>query len=1390
MKLPWLVLPLLLVLGSCKDQAKRPLPESAAADAENPQPETAAPKVALPTKATAKQLGSLVRVRVSAGGLPPQDVAAALLHREELPHGALRAGPGRFVLALLPGCKEAQLRDPSAKIVVYRNKIGGSGAMTTGAYPARLVQFETASGLALLTYADAFEYGEDVGFRLERSAPRNADLPLLRTFSVAPAPATPPPWANDPGLKDNPEFLARMAEMERRRIRIPPFSSDFGTYRGGKRGAVEMPALAPPSKADDVHLAVGEPDKLLAFVTAPPGGPVVVTPVDKFVVGIRKQDFKVSSIKFQKRSPTSLTLSVDVTPANAGSRFSLRVSEVAPGAAVQLPPANADGSFDRLEKSEALSLYPRENRPWETYLNSVRPDREQVFLMQLSWPLVAELSERDEASGYSRPFVVRLQHRPDGLHPVVEGLDGPVAAPEPAVAGAPAPAPAAAPAAAGEATPFLPGAAVRNVFPMAGGREVLLELEGAPHWRRFSFEKNDWLPLPAGDLEDVALAGNLSALFVLDRKAGEVRKFALSDLQPAGSAKLPADFAPVAILAGSNTDLAPVHVLGAKDALSLDPAAMQRRDLPNLEDDNSRRLMGREFGRNERYFVSGDGLSFTAAMDQGGRTDHRIYFYDRDVEGLAAASLGGAMPARRSYSLTGVSGEYWVETGLRCAATADGKTLDEQGVAGEGELVASGKVFKSLAANSPVLLRVRMGDKAAVPPVPPTVQLFSYFDRTPFATVGVAELAEMPKLEDWSYQRWIYFDPSSLRLGTLAKDRKTWFVRKLTAPQQRDQPVLLNWPDTTFARGAEFRFAPLLLGGKKFTAEVLGRPGLATVNEADGTVRMAIPANEVATLLLLTLKVPGKDGSELAYAVPLRSAGPEPMLAAPFATEQRGIGGIGKSFAQLSRPTSTCRALPSAIYHFAEPLDDVQGPVAGCLALISQQKVEFLSLATRQVVGSMAARQVVGARATFPAAFCYAGAGALYEYDWDKRTLTRITIPDGRRAAVLSFPANASLAGIGVGTEPASPLTLAVAVRPIEAPVVPGGLRSRLPSEPTRLGDQTFRPDLHGTILSIRHSQTLQSAGLAQPVESAALVDLPNRERIGDHFERRHAYWNRPVTLPASHSGIIVNLPEHLLAVTPARVFVCPLGRGDRSGLTFRASEGLPGGSISGLMATAPRQGSFKGGWAVPRPQPGAGLSDLGGTACGRYRLLRATVGNWEDACLEILAGENSAPLLRVARLPVLTAPRCVLGLGNDGPLAILDEKGQRLQILDFNIPAVMKELAPDDFHVTSQPRPCAVPGTAFQYQVEVNNPAAVQTYRLQKPVPGAQLSPQGLLQYAPPTTGADGTKVNVAIEVVGRKGQVFLHEFPIYILPTRPPATATPPPSPPRPPLGVPGTI
>ncbi len=58
-----------------------------------------------------------------------------------------------------------------------------------------------------------------------------------------------------------------------------------------------------------------------------------------------------------------------------------------------------------------------------------------------------------------------------------------------------------------------------------------MQLDGDPYWKRFSMEKMDWLPLPAVNLADADLAGNQSSLYVLDRRAADLRKYNLSDLK-------------------------------------------------------------------------------------------------------------------------------------------------------------------------------------------------------------------------------------------------------------------------------------------------------------------------------------------------------------------------------------------------------------------------------------------------------------------------------------------------------------------------------------------------------------------------------------------------------------------------------------------------------------------------------------------------------------------------------------------------------------------------------------------------------------------------------------------------------------------------------------------
>ncbi len=167
---------------------------------------------------------------------------------------------------------------------------------------------------------------------------------------------------------------------------------------------------------------------------------------------------------------------------------------------------------------------------------------------------------------------------------------------------------------------------------------------------------------------------------------------------------------------------------------------------------------------------------------------------------------------------------------------------------------------------------------------------------------------------------------------------------------------------------------------------------------------------------------------------------------------------------------------------------------------------------------------------------------------------------------------------------------------------------------------------------------------------------------------------------------------------------------------------------------------------------------------------------------LDVRVAETGQPLIRIARLPFLdvnsTNPcyrRRLAMLGDEGPLAIIGGAGQTLELVDLDIPSAAKAVLPDLFHVTSQPVPMMMEGATMQYQVKVNNPAAVQGYHLQREIAGCTLSPTGLLTFTAPRKITAATNVTVSIEITGKDGQKILHEFPIYILPWPRPARITP---------------
>jgi len=1407
MKILWLLLPLAaLSICACQKKAISPGSETTPApqkiDAPTPAPPPPVAKEApLPEKATPEQLASTVRVRVAFGGMPPRETAGALLHRDAIADKTLAEGKQRFVLARLTGWQEAQVRNAAATMVVYRHKVNAMG--DTGVRPSRahLIQFDDASKLALLTYNEDFDYIPEAGFHLDPPSPDARAYSVLRTVgeagaepapAEAPPPPTPAPMATPPvetsprnpamrqfpGRPMFPQQMQHPMMMYHTPVPIPavPFSVQIGAYRPTEKSGDVVKFASGDQAGDEGLLAVGAPDRLLGFVFQGASGAREILPVTQAAIEIQVPQVKATAMRFGRMYFPNLEFDIS-TEAPGGMVPKELVARLLESPTMSLEAATqplANGTF------APIDTQLRSARRWDAAtgilnggLNAPGGGMKKTYLVQLEWPA---FHGSDPPKCYGRPFLVELEARPGGMFPTIQGLEQPVAdAGKPADAGKvadagkpekPAPAEAApeAAAAAGPGRPGGPGGAaaagepakkvddpearkfalnarVRNAYPIAGGREILFEFGEAPHWKRFSFEKLDWLPLPPGDDANIAIAGNLSSLFVLDFSTGVVGKYRLSDLEPQGKTSLPTTGEYAAILAGANTDHAPVHVLTGTGALVLAPETLERLDAP-ASGDRMVPAATLKFTRGGHFAITGDGLCITGEADARRVT----YFYNNNATGLESNFLGSMNGSPfPMFETKGVSAAYRCEPdgSLKCVARPAEETPRP------GSRGAEWRDWGiALTPNSPILFRFHRETGETVPPKPPHLACISYYDTAPFAEFDVPELTGLRDLQKWNQDSYAFFDPATLRIATLDLDRRNLFVRQLGALDQRDQPVLLNWPDTSIERGGQFQFKPRLLGGKQFRAQVWGRAGLPQVNDADGTVQFPLAKTEVDSFLLMNLVVAGAKGSDIPYPVPLHVAGPEWPFVAPVSTEMKELNMRGAGVKTLGNSSRNFRVLPTTWHVFNDPIVEIKGPVSGCAILLTKAgRVDFFSLEHRKVVG---------AAPLIPGAQYYPAAGALLEYDPGQRNLTRIEVPDGRRTAVLELPRGIQLEGIGAGIDPNSPVTL----------VVTGLLNSPAPT----LGDLPLKFTGVPNAVVIVDGKTLRSSGWTQPVPVREIMRQtgPPQDIAAMVFPMNQ----RPAVLPASRDGRIVTLPKSLLVLTPTYAAAQPLDNSE-------APMSLSGwrtatGSLSGLITIDGNGDMFRAGQKFGESLPN---NVFGGTPCGRYRLEWASgIPGGMDRCLQVRLTDDGRPLMLGARFHIFSQFNTVttekggglrvVMLGDKGPLALLSDSGRALQLTEFNIPEIARDLLPTEFHVVSQPVPCLFEGDTMRYQILVNNPAAVTSCRLVTPLPGALVSARGLLTFTAPQRTNKVTRVQISVELVGTNGQNVLHEFPIYILP------------------------
>lgn len=1298
MKPFWLLVPFCLFFASCKDSAKH----------------SASPEI------SPGQLNSIVHVRAARGQQQPVEAVGVILHNDEVIQHCHLPPRARVVITKLKDFSRDPIQRSSSNFYVTRGRKEADGTTKVSTFTGQYVEYDPTTNIALIYYQDDFDNPGDIGLHLHPESLTQNEASAVRTLTSQAAPLT---------LQAG--TLAGGTETDRKlKIAAPPAdvyvdntfaildtAESLAGFGSGSNEAVELAKVPPPSF------------KAIASL-------LNITEVEFSGHG-RSIDLKLKFIS-ELGQPHAAIAALNIAPATSPSALSN---------ALKVYP---DGSYPPLEGGKTGSMTNLDLSGRSESLGDVPNGVSKSLLVQLVWPVFAGPGSTTPWRSYGQPFLVTLTGKTDGVYPGIQGLPAGVTAKTttapnstsipPSLRGRPVeftppqrltetsePTPDAAPVAS-----FPLEAPALSVHMIAGGREALLQLDGSPYWKRFSFEKNAWLPLPSDDLSHVSLSGNLSALFLLNPETGEVKKYLLQGLQPAGSTKLPPPAKYFAILAGCNSDHAPVHLFSNIHAAALSPETLQ-----NLDADSPLQLFrgpGMEaYSPKDRYGITGDGRCITHFA---ATSTYATYF---NSEALGLESGFYHFMAEPFATLHGVSGGYgsYKNAELICRESGGDPKFAVLPQAQGTEMLLN------YSENSPVLLR--LVKPASPASAPARISCFSYFSATPFTVLNAPELDFTAHSTGAAAFNRIVFDPYSFRVGDLGPGGNVWYVHTLTRPEKVAPPVLLNWPDTTVARGSELNFNPLMLGADHFEAGILGAPGKAVANATTGTIRVPMKKEEAASVQMLSIHLSSPEQAEAAYPILLHLSGPDLPLLLKSDAKQEDISNFGADLNSLGQTTSATYTFPTAVFNFKDSVTEVLRPVSGCIPLVtSANRVDFFSPESGTVIHSLPA--TVGA-------YYFSGCGALIEYDPAKNSLARISVPDGQRSKTMIIPPGRLINGIGMGSEPGSPITLVLrAVEERGRFLLPGLRPNTIPAPSTLILDSnTFRELPWPKPLPLERILNVNQG--FDPLDAV----IPNN--IG-----------KPALLPASHNGCVVTFPRHLLYLSPQSSVFYPFEYSDAyAHAAITESRLLPVGSISGVVCLRAAGDMYKGGDILHVGPPNSFVTMA---PCGRYSLHREG-RKLSEAILEVRSLDSGATLFKAARISNAGRLDADLGelsartsvLTDQGPLAILSPSRKKLQLTYFDIPAIAKSLLPEDLHVTSQPLPFVTEGGVYQYQLQFNNPGALHSMRLVEPTQLATLSPEGLLQYHAPRI-REASHATISIEITSKSGQTFTHAFPIYILP------------------------
>lgn len=867
-------------------------------------------------------------------------------------------------------------------------------------------------------------------------------------------------------------------------------------------------------------------------------------------------------------------------------------------------------------------------------------------------------------------------------------------------------------------------------LPICEGREILFRLEQSPFWKRLSVERGEWLPLPQEELSSARLTGNKDAIFVLQPASREISRYDSKTLELEVSAKLPEGIAFQDVAVGCLSTSAPVAVIGDKGVIACDPSDLAASYYSTLAGPGDLKIH-----ENSHLLASGDGRALGGFDNDKLRPDRKFGFKYQSV----LMGFGKYLPGTNQREMTVTPSFTW--DGYHSIGLAEKAA----------KLIApdsTGRGRFGVIANSPIYFWISHANAS----MPPQCTLYSYLSGEPWVTFPVPEMADLPLVQWGTLSKRVWFDPYSMSLAVWHHDR-TITTRTIPKPPVPKTPVLLNFPDTFVPRAGTFKFTPLLLGdpGSKITVSSV-QPGfrLGPNGEMEWHVPASILPNEVSFDIKLSS---GSKVSEAEFTCSLQMGGIKPVAAVTPTVDAQTAANAIDQIGHGIKSSVPMVPLYSRYYLSERPIKHVLPGLNDYLGLLLEDKtLALFSLKERKIVGSRQLGDTISA---------FMAGDTVLIYDTVNRSLTRHSLPDFNITGRVLMPRKATLIAIGAGETPDSPVTLV-----LHEIVDQQGFS-------TPSASVTFTQARHSVL--IVDKQTLAPGRWAQfTPKNKSVPNARNTEFVPEVLTLFKKDF--PMLLPTSSDGRIVALPKGHLIVTPSMTTdqVFP-----SSAMLFGSFEALVGTA----SPTADRffyDGSLiLGGQASPRI--GQGFSTAM-SPCGNY----ITHQSYQNGItqIKVISTNGLRPLFNLTALDIFkiedgnkgNAQRQVMPLGDKNLIAVISRGGTIMQLIDFDLSAIFKQAAHDSVVVTSQPFPLVVPGRSLKYQIQVNDPQAVDSYRLRDKVPGADIDNLGNFTFQAPTQVNEARHLTIGIVIQLKNGDVVSHEFPIYIIPFKPTPGSPPP--------------